>query len=100
MTNSVGGHMLQSGAANMVGSVPMLAASGQLDLEHLAKAGTSGLIGAADGHLIKPTSTGGHGVPPGPGDLALPGAHPTVTDARHPALDGPPPMEPGRILAG
>ncbi len=76
MTNSVGGHMLQSSAANMVGSVPMLAAGGQLDLEHLAKAGTAGLVGGADGHLIKPTSAyaahapigrvelAGHGGPP------------------------------------
>jgi hypothetical protein len=101
MTNSVGGHMLQSGAANMIGSVPMLAASGQLDLEHLAKAGTSGLIGAADGHLIKPTSTGPHGGPPPPGDLTLPEAHPTATDsAHHPVPDGPPPMDPNRILSG
>ncbi|GAB2853879.1 hypothetical protein GCM10027176_65710 [Actinoallomurus bryophytorum] len=99
MTNSVGGHMLQSGAANMLGSLPMLAASGQLDLEHLAKAGTSGLIGAADGHLIEPTSAA-HGSGPPPGDLTLPGTHPTVADAGHPVSDGPPPMDTEGILAG
>ncbi|MEV8633393.1 hypothetical protein AB0395_17200 [Streptosporangium sp. NPDC051023] len=49
------GMATQSMVANTAAGIPMLAASGQLDWEHLAKSVTSGFLGGADGHLIAPT---------------------------------------------
>jgi hypothetical protein len=84
MTKTAGGHMVQSAAANMTASVPMLAASGQLDFEHLAKAGTSGLLGGADGHVIKPTHRYADGASPSvsglPHDDGEPTGHQSTTE--------------------
>ncbi|MFI6454069.1 hypothetical protein ACIBF6_21215, partial [Streptosporangium amethystogenes] len=56
------GMAAQSMAANTFASMPMLAASGQLSWETLAKSASSGFLGGADGHLIAPT--GHHGANP------------------------------------
>ncbi|GAA0846711.1 hypothetical protein ACFQVD_39985 [Streptosporangium amethystogenes subsp. fukuiense] len=49
------GMATQSMTANTFASMPMLAASGQLSWETLAKSASAGFLGGADGHLIAPT---------------------------------------------
>ncbi|WP_433366033.1 hypothetical protein [Streptosporangium sp. CA-115845] len=49
------GMATQSMTANTFASMPMLAASGQLSWETLAKSASAGFLGGADAHLIAPT---------------------------------------------